>query len=132
MVDLPKGDYVIKVITDTLMTQPQTVFGLNSDLELNFQQECVSPITGFNACQLEVGDILLWRGDMAKVPTAAIARLMGGTYFFHTARYIGDGKIVQATGSSLQGFSEADQVSSASLYNPLWSTWWKTDLNNYD
>ena len=132
LIDLPKGDYVIKVITDTLMTAPQFVYGLNSDLQLNFQQECISPITGFNACELEVGDILLWRGDMAKVRLVAIARQMGGTYFFHSATYIGNGQIAQATGSGLQGVALADQVSSSSLYDAEWSTWWSTDLADYD
>lgn len=87
------------VFTPTVqtVTLPQEV-----PQSVDFTQQCESPNTGLNVCELQVGDILLWRGDFSiwtQNPGNVLARVFVGTYWWHAGMYIGSGKITEALGN---------------------------------
>ena len=59
---------------------------------------------GLDTCALQPGDILIQKSN-SLINTVFMG--IGGTYFTHAAIYVGDGRIVEATGPF---FSPADQV----------------------
>jgi uncharacterized protein YycO len=87
---------------------------------------CVSPNTDLDVCQLQRGDILLAKGQLNL--TFQTFRMVSGTYWFHAALYLGDGKLAHATGPTPY-VPNADQVKTDSIYDTYW--WNGTGLNDW-
>lgn len=92
---------------------------------------CKSPYTGLNVCQLQKGDILLAYGELGSILQSL--RMIGGTYWFHSAIWVGgdnfgDQFLAHATGPTIAGVSPADQVKTGSIFE----TYWWTGNNLYD
>jgi len=82
---------------------------------------CETSPTGLNTCTLEPGDILLETGITPNDFFVGI----GGTYFTHSAIYIGNQEVAEAAGSFL---NHADDVSIKLLTQ---SSWWRTDVRTW-
>jgi len=99
------GNYTVKVTSPTMVFSPESrsVTVGPSQQNVDFTQLCVSPYTKLNVCSLEIGDVLLYRGDFDFFvnPANVIARTFVGTYWWHAALYIGNGQIAQATGKNV-------------------------------
>ncbi len=86
--------------------------------------QCQSTITKLNVCELQRGDILFYIGNYP--PLNQTLRMIGGTYWFHSAIYLGGGEVAEATGPS--PVSPVDQVSVDNLYA---SAWWKGEITDW-
>lgn len=110
---LVAGTYQVTATSATAIVTPtvQTVTIPPSNTEVNFSQVCVSPHTGLNVCDLELGDILFYSHN--ETENVIKAKTLVGTYWFHAALYAGGDLIVHANGVQA---SPDDDVIEASIY----------------
>ncbi len=76
-----------------------------------------SPTTGLDTCSLERGDILLGVRDYP--PTIQALRLIGETYWFHVAIYLGERRLAEAASPSEV---LPNQVRMVSIHEKYWWT----------
>jgi len=91
-----KSDYVFSPSSYTVSVPPAAT-------QVDFTAfPCMAP-SGLDVCRLRLGDILVKRGSMDAQCAGAEGRewiqTVGGTYFTHSALYVGDLKIAEAAGS---------------------------------
>jgi hypothetical protein len=84
------------------------------------QTPCGVLPSGLNTCLLQKGDILL-----ATLPNRNLARIPAGTYWFHTATYLSNGKIAEAIGAELE---DDDEVRTIDIHSIIDSEWTDSSL----
>lgn len=106
------------VNTIDLIVEERNVWGGLGYLMLRFgpRTDCIKAPSGLNSCLLEPGDILIQRNP-ENILVNQFFMGLGGTYFTHTALYVGSGMTVEAAGVT---FSPADQVREISLKDAGW------------
>lgn len=80
---------------------------------------CKTLESGLNTCILSPGDILfhVWKHRLLSPPD--VARMVGGTYWFHTGIYLGDGLIAEAAGAYPK--DRREEVRTISIDNSDWA-----------
>jgi uncharacterized protein YycO len=133
---LAPGTYAIAPVIRGYAFEPsQRLLTVSENLtNIDFAEQCVSPNTGFNRCILEVGDILLHRGEDFSDRDYVAAHIYIGTYWWHSAIYVGDNQIAHAVGAVSNSVDEVkvDYVTEERWWVHLKSSDWVVIRPNTD
>jgi len=135
---LPAGEYAITAYKRDYAISPYA-HSVNLAPDATGQDftalPCIAP-SGLDVCKLRPGDILVKRGSMDSPCAGAKDRqwieAVSGTYFTHSALYVGDLKITEAAGpvgcESLNSCDRSEEVRETELSaTQFWSGYCVTD-----